>query len=52
MIETKIGQKAIEYTWNDELPLMLDNTLIIRYDVDVSDTPRHLANWASQPVHA
>ena len=45
MIETKIGSHSILFTWTKEIPCLKGNHLIIEYDVDISNTPRHLANF-------
>ena len=45
MIETSVGKNVIAFKWSDEFPTMRGNTLRIRYDVDVSATPRHVANF-------
>jgi len=45
VIKTEIGNRVIRFTWESEVPCMLDDELIIEYDADVSQTPRHLANF-------
>jgi len=43
-VKTEIGRIGIRYTWDKKIQGLKGNTLWIEYDVDVSKTPRHLAN--------
>ena len=45
MITTTIGTNEIRFKWKRELPMCRGNELVIKYDVDVSKTPVHLANF-------
>lgn len=43
-VKTEIGRIGIRYTWDKRIRGLKGNSLWIEYDVDVSKTPRHLAN--------
>ena len=43
-VKTEIGENGIRYTWDKRIGGLRGNSLWIEYDVDVSKTPRHLAN--------
>ena len=45
MIGVDIGKTKIRYTWKDELPSMKGCELWIDYGEDISQTPRHIANF-------
>lgn len=44
IIETRIGKNTIDFYWHSKLNYFSGNNLSVTYDVDVSQTPRHLAN--------
>jgi len=45
MIDTRIGKNTIQFSWHDKLNYFKGNNLSVTYDVDISQTPRHLANF-------
>ena len=44
-VKTDIGEKTIRFSWSENLSNFRGNVFYVTYDVDVSQTPRHLANF-------
>ena len=44
-VKTDIGEKTIRFSWSENLSNFRGNIFYITYDVDVSQTPVHLANF-------
>lgn len=45
MINTEIKGDTLLFQWIDEIPCLKENRLWIRYSEDISETPRHVANF-------
>lgn len=44
-IESVISKKRIDWTWNKKLNHTKSNTCFASYNVNISKTPKHLANY-------
>ena len=45
LVKTKIGSNGITFSWKGKLETIKQKEVTIKYDVDVSKTPKHLANF-------
>ena len=45
LIKTEIGDNTIAFSWKGRLETIKTGNVTIKYDVDVSKTPKHLANF-------
>lgn len=45
MIETEVRENTLRFKWTYEVPCFKGHELWIKYDVDISKTPRHVANF-------